>query len=124
MSNSRLYYDIKELSAGILKFRYYTDEISENFSDLKSYTKQINQPEVLPALDKIGIKNILYNINVVEFSRLFKDVEKYNDYVLELGRTDAIEANFAIAKLWGPNELQRKFIEWFENNGYSIPDGK
>ncbi len=124
MTDSRLYYDIKELSSGILKFLYYTDEISENFSDLKSYTKQINQQEVLPALDKIGIKNILYNINVVEFSRLFKDVEKYKDYVFELGRTDAIEANIAIAKLWGPSELQRKFIEWFEDNEYPIPDGK
>lgn len=122
--NSRLYYDIKELPAGILNFHYYTDEISENFTDLKSYTKQINQQEVLPALYKIGIQNMLYNINEVEFSRLLNEIEKYIDHVDELERTYPMEANIAIAKLWGPNELQRKFIEWFEKNGYAIPNGK
>jgi len=124
MKATRLYYDIKELSAGIFKFLYYTDEISENFTDLKSYTKQINQQEILPALHKIGIKNMLYNINEVEFSRLLKEIEKYKDSIDELGCTDTIEANIAIAKLWGPNELQRKFIEWFEENEYPIPKGK
>ena len=123
MINSRLYYDIKEFPTGILNFHYYTDEISDNFADLKSYIKQINQQEILPALYKIGIKNMLYNINEVEFSRLFKEVKKYKDYVDELARIEPIEANIAMAKLWGPNELQRKFIEWFENNGYSIPNG-
>jgi len=122
MSNSRLYYDIKELSTGILKFLYYTDEISDNFSDLKSYTKQLNQQKILPVLYNVGIKNMLYNMNLVEFSRLFQDVKKYKDYVLELGHTDAIEANKAIAQLWGPNELKRKFIKWFEENGYPIPN--
>ena len=99
MSNSRLYYDIKELSTGILKFLYYTDEISDNFSDLKSYTKQLNQQKILPVLYNVGIKNMLYNMNLVEFSRLFQDVKKYKDYVLELGHTDAIEANKAIVHL-------------------------
>ncbi len=122
MINSRLYYDIKELPPGILNFHYYTDEIRENFADLKSYIKQINQQEVLSTLYKIGIKNMLYNINEVEFSRLFKEVEKYKNYIDELARTEPIEANIAIAKLWGPNELQRKFIEWFKKNGYSIPN--
>ncbi len=123
MTNSRLYYDIKELSTGILKFLYYTDEISENFVDLKSYTKQINQQEVYFALYEVGIQNMLYNINTVEFSRLLKEIEKYKEHVDELERTNAIEANIAIAKLWGPSELQRKFIEWFEKNGYSVPNG-
>lgn len=121
--NSRLYYDIQELPAGILNFDYYTDEISNNFVDLKSYTKKINQQEVLSAIYTIGVKKILYNINELEFSRLFKEVEKYKDYIDELARTEPIEANIASAKLWGPNELQRKFIEWFKINGYSIPNG-
>ncbi len=124
MINSRLYYDINELPAGILRFHYYTDEISGNFSDLKTYTKQINQQEVLPALYKIGIQNMLYNINEVEFSRLLKEIEKYTDYINDLEGTYPMEANIAIAKLWGPNELQRKFIQWFEKNGYPIPNGK
>jgi hypothetical protein len=123
MINSRLYYDIKELPTGILNFHYYTDEISGNFTDLKSYTEQINQQEVLSVLYKIGIQNMLYNINEVEFSRLLKEIEKYKDNVDELERTDAVEANIAVAKLWGPSELQRKFIDWFEKNGYSIPNG-
>jgi hypothetical protein len=66
---------------------------------------------------------MLYNINEVEFSRLLKEIEKYKDNVDELERTDAVEANIAVAKLWGPSELQRKFIDWFEKNGYSIPNG-
>lgn len=123
MINSRLYYDIKEFAPGILKFHYYTDEISADFSDLKSYTKQINQQEILPALNNISIKEMLYSINEVEFSRLFEEVEKYKDYVNELACIEPIEANIASAKLWGPNELQRKFIEWFKINGYSIPNG-
>jgi hypothetical protein len=124
MINSRLYYDINELPAGILRFHYYTDEISANFTDLKTYTKQINQQEVLPALYKIGIQNMLYNINEVEFSKLVKEIEKYTDYINDLEGTYPMEANIAIAKLWGPNELQRKFIQWFEKNGYPIPNGK
>ncbi len=111
------------MEPGILNFHYYTDEISEDFADLKSYTKQINQQEILPALYKIGIRNMLYNINEVEFSRLFEEVKKYKDYVDKLARIEPIEANIASAKLWGPNELQRKFIEWFKINGYSIPNG-
>ena len=121
--NSRLYYDIQELPTGILDFHYYTDEISENFTDLKSYTKKIDQQEILPVLYKIGINNMLYNINEVEFSRLMKEIEEYKDYIDELECTYPMEANIAIAKLWGPNELQRKFVEWFEKNGYSIPNG-
>ena len=123
MINSRLYYDINELQPGLLNFHYYTDEISGNFVDLESYTKQINHHEVLSALYKIGIKKMLYNINEVEFSRLLKEVKEYKDYIEELACTEPLEANIAIAKMWGPNELQRKFIEWFENNGYSIPNG-
>lgn len=119
--NSRLYYDIQELSPGILDFYYYTNEISKNFVDLQSYITKINQQEVLSALYKIGIKNMLYNINEVEFSRLLKELENYKDYIDELGLTYPMEANIAIAKLWGPNELQRKFIEWFEKNGHSVP---
>ena len=65
---------------------------------------------------------MLYNINEVEFSRLLNEIEKYIDHVDELERTYPMEANIAIAKLWGPNELQRKFIEWFEKNGYAIPN--
>lgn len=121
--NSRLYYDIKELPTGILDFHYYTGEISENFTDLKSYTKKIDQQEILPVLYKIGINNMLYNINEVEFSRLVKEIEEYKDYIDELECTYPMEANIAIAQLWGPNELQRKFVEWFEKNGYSIPNG-
>ena len=124
MINSRLYYDINELPAGILNFHYYTDEISGNFTELKSYTKQINQKEVLPVLHKMGIQNMLYNINEVEFSRLLKELEKYTDYINELEGAYPMEANDAIAKLWGPNELQRKFIKWFEKNGYPIPNGQ
>jgi len=124
MINSRLYYDIKELPIGILNFHYYTNEISNNFVDLKSYIKKIPQQEVLLALNKIGVNNMLYNINEMEFSRLLKEVEKYKEYIDDLERTYPMEANIALAKLWGPNELQRKFIEWFEENGYSIPNGK
>lgn len=119
--NSRLYYDIQELSPGILDFYYYTNEISKNFVDLQSHITKINQQEVLSAIYKIGIKNMLYNINEVEFSRLLKELENYKDYIDELGLTYPMEANIAIAKLWGPNELQRKFIEWFEKNGHSVP---
>lgn len=119
--NSRLYYDIQELSPGILDFYYYTNEISKNFVDLQSHITKINQQEVLSALYKIGIKNMLYNINEVEFSRLLKELENYKDYIDKLGLTYPMEANIAIAKLWGPNELQRKFIEWFEKNGHSVP---
>jgi len=124
MTNSRLYYSIKELPVGILNFHYYTDEISENFVDLKSRSKKINQQEVSSILHKLGIKNMLYSINKAEFSRLVKEVAEYQDFIDKLGHTDAIEANIATSKLWGTIELKRKFIEWFEKNGYSIPNEK
>ena len=122
MINSRLYYDMKELPEGILKFHYYTDEINNDSFGLKSYAKEINQQEVLLTLNKIGVKNLLYNINEVEFSRLLNVVEKHKDYIEQLSRTDPSAANVAITKLWGPNELQRKFLDWFEKNGYTIPN--
>ncbi len=121
MINSRLYYDLQELPDGILKFQYYTDEINDNTADLKSYTKKITQQEVSSTQYKNGNKNILYNINELEFLRLLLGVEKHKDYINNLSQTDPFAANVAITKLWGPNELQRKFIEWFENNGFSIP---
>ncbi len=105
MINSRLYYDMKELPEGILKFHYYTDEINNDSFGLKSYAKEINQQEVLLTLNKIGVKNLLYNINEVEFSRLLNVVEKHKDYIKQLSRTDPSAANVAITKLWGPNEL-------------------
>lgn len=122
MISSRLYYDIKELSEGVLKFYYFTDEINENADDLKSYTKTINQKEVLSTLHKIGIKNLLYNINEVEYFRLLIEIEKYKDDINNLSLTVPSAANTEIAKLCGPNKLQRKFIDWFTNNGYPIAD--
>lgn len=120
MINSRLYYDIKELPKGILKFYYFTDEINENADDLKSYTKTINQKEVLSALYKIGIKNLLYDINEMEYFRLLIEVKKHKDDINDLSLTVPSAANIEIAKLWGPNKLQRKFNDWFEKNRYSI----
>ena len=122
MINSRLYYDMKELPEEILKFHYYTDKINNDSFDLKSYAKEINQQEVLLTLNKIGVKNLLNNINEVEFSKLLNVVEKHKDYIEQLSRTDPSAANIAITKLWGPNELQRKFLDWFEKNGYTIPN--
>lgn len=122
MINSRLYYDMQELPEGTLKFHYYTDEINTDSFNLVSYTKEINQEEVLLTLNKIGVKNLLYNINEVEFSRLLNLVEKYKDYIKQLSSTDPSAANSAITKLWGPNELQRKFLDWFKKNGYAIPN--
>ncbi len=124
MINSRLYYDIKELPTGGLNFHYYTDEISENFNDLKSYSKKVNHKEILPTLYEIGIQKMLYNINEAEFSRLLNEIEDYVDHINELECTYPMEANIALAKMWGPNELQRKFIQWFKNNGYAVPNGK
>lgn len=121
MIDSRLYYDLKELIQGILNFYYYTAEIDENSVDLKSFTKTVNQQEILSTVDKIGIKNLLFNINEAEFARFLKEVQDYKNYIEELSRTDLDAANIAFAKLWGPNELQRKFSEWFTRNGYSIP---
>lgn len=121
MLDSRLYYNMKELSEGILKFHYYTDEINQDSSDLKSYAKKINRQEMLSIFNEVEIKSVLYNINEVEYSKLLNDVEKYKDYVDKLSHTDPSAANIAITKLWGPNELQRKFLNWFKNNGYAIP---
>ena len=121
MINSRLYNDLKKLIQGTLTFSYYTAEIDVDTSQLKSYTININQEEVLSALNKIGIKNLLFNINEAEFSRFCIEYKKLMDYIEELSQTDIYAANVEIAKLWGPNELQRKFTEWFINNGYSIP---
>lgn len=121
MLDSRLYYNMKELSEGILKFHYYTDEINQDSSDLKSYAKKINRQEMLSIFNEVEIKSVLYNINEVEYSKLLNDVEKYKDYVNKLSHTDPSAANIAITKLWGPNELQRKFLNWFKNNGYAIP---
>lgn len=122
MINSRLYYDMQELPEGILKFHYYTDEINTDSFDLVSYVKEINQEEVLLILNKIGVKNLLYNINEVEFSRLLNLVEKYKDYIEQLSCTDPSAANSAITKLWGSSELQRNFLNWFKKNGYAIPN--
>ena len=122
MINSRLYYDIKELPDGILKFYYFTDEVNKNVDDLKAYTKTIHHKEVLSALYKIGIKNLLYNINEVEYLRLLVGVEKYKDDINNLSLTVPSAVNTEIAKLWGPNELQRKFLDWFTKNGYPVAD--
>ena len=120
MINSRLYYDMRELPEGILKFHYYTDEINTDSFDLKSYAKEINQQEILITLNLIGFKNLLYNINEVEYSRLLNEVEKLKNSIDKLTSTDPVAANIAFTKLWGPNELQRKFLNWFEKNGYTI----
>lgn len=112
---------MQELSDGILKFQYYTDEINDNLVDLKSYSKNIDQQEVFRIKYTQSNKDILYNINEMEFSRLLLEVEKHKDYIYNLSRTDPFAANVAITRLWGPNELHRKFIEWFEENGYPVP---
>ncbi len=121
MIDSRLYYNMKELSEGIVKFHYFTDEINKDSCDLKSYAKKINRQEMLFLINEVEIKNILYNINEVEYSKLLIDVEKYKNYIDKLSHTDPSAANIAITKLWGPNELQRKFLNWFEKSGYAIP---
>jgi len=119
--NSRLYYDLKELPAGVLKFCYYTHEMNEDAVDLKSFIKKIDRKEVLLTLNKIGIDNLLYNINEAEFLKLLMEVKEYKNHIEKLSLTDPSEANIAITKLWGPNELQRKFTAWFKNNGFTIP---
>ena len=121
MVNSRLYYDLRELIQGILNFYYYTGEMSENAVDLKSFTTKIDQQDVLSTLNKIGNKNLLFNINEAEFLRFLVEIEEYKKYIYNLSKTDPTAANFEIAKLWGPNMLHRKFSDWFTENGYSIP---
>ena len=121
MLDSRLYYGLKETQPRALKFSYYTAEIDVDTSILKSHTITINQQDVLLTLDNIGINNLLFNINEAEYARFLKEVKEYKDYIEELSRTDIFTANTEFAKLWGPNELQRKFTEWFTNNGYNIP---
>ena len=123
MINSRLYYNIKELPGGILKFYYFTYEINKNVSILKTSTKLINQQDVLYTLNKIGIKNLLYNINEVEFSRLLIEVEKHKDKISQLSLISPPTANIATKNFWGPIELQGKFMDWFGKNRFSIPDG-
>ena len=49
------------------------------------------------------------------------ELNKLKDHIENLARTDPQTANFEVAKLWGPNELQRKFQEWFEANGFEMP---
>jgi len=121
MLDSRLYYGLKETPPRAFIFSYNTAEIDVDTSDLKSYTTTINQQDVLLTVDNIGIKSLLFNINEAEYLRFLKEVKEYKDYIEELSRTDIFTANTEIAKLWGPNELQRKFTEWFTNNGYDIP---
>ena len=121
MINSRLYYDLKELPAGVLKFRYYTNEMNDDAINLKSFTKKIDRKEVLLTFNKIGIDNLLYNMNEAEFLKLLMEVKEYKNHIEKLSRTDPLEANIAITKLWGPNELQRKFTAWFKNNGFTTP---
>ena len=118
MIDSRLYYDIKELIQGVLNFYYYTAEIDIDTSELRSYTKTINQQDVQSTLDSVGTKNLLFNINEAEYARFLKEFKKYKEYIDELSQIDISAANIEFAKLWGPNELKRKFTEWFENNGY------
>ncbi len=121
MINSRLYNDLEKLMEGTLTFSYYTAEIDIDTSKLKSYTININQDEVLSTLNEIGIKNLLFNINEAEFSRFTAEFKELKEYIDELSQTDIYAANVEIAKLWGPNELQRKFTEWFDKNGHSLP---
>jgi len=121
MINSRLYYDVKELIQGILNFYYYTAEIDKNAADLKPYKKVIKHQDVLLTLYEIGNKNLLFNINEAEYLQFLTEFKKHKDYIENLSQTDPYAANIAIANLWGPNELQRKFIKWFIDNGYSIP---
>ena len=120
MIDSRLYYNVKKIMHGALNFSYYTAEIDISTSELRSYTKTIHQQDVLSTLDIIGIKNFLFNINEAEFARYLKEVKEYKNYIEELSQTDLSAANMKFAKLWGPNELQRKFTEWFTNNEYDI----
>ena len=121
MIDSRLYYDLKELVQNTLNFSYYTAEIDESASGLKSYSLSINQQEVLSTVDKIGIKNLIFNLNEAEFLRFIVEFKEHKDHIEELSQTDIATANIGYAKLWGPNELQRKFSEWFTKNGYDIP---
>ena len=121
MFDSRLYYDLIETIEGILKFSYYTSEIDYKTSKLTSYTKIINQDELLLPLRNVGHKELLYDINETEFSRFLVEFEEHKNNIEILSRTDVSSANIEFAKMWGSNELQRKFAEWFSKNGYDIP---
>lgn len=100
---------MKELPEGILKFHYYTDEINNKSFDLMTQAKEIIQHEVLLTFNKIGVKNLLYNINEVEFSRLLNEVEKHKDYIDKLSSTNPYAANIAVTKLWVQMNCKENF---------------
>lgn len=59
--------------------------------------------------NKIGVKNLLYNINEVEFSRLLNEVEKHKDYIDKLSSTNPYAANIAVTKLWVQMNCKENF---------------
>ena len=122
MSDSRLYYDIKPLNNGKVQFYYYTIEINKNVYELKSYTKCVNQKDMLLVSNIIDFNNLLNIINTAEYSRLLIELKKTKDVMDILSQNNSSTKYGVIIKLWGLRELQKKFTDWFSNNKYPIPN--
>ena len=122
MSRSRLYYNIEAQPDRKYKFCYHSTDIDEMSYQLRSFSLNVNNENVVQTVQLIGASELLSQMNESEYKNLLISIERKSNEIENLTKTDPISANKETVKMWGPKELQNKFKNWFEENGYPVPE--
>ena len=120
MFSERLYTEIED-ELGFIKLQYYSINTFTDSLDLELNSQKSNNIHIINELRKIGKKDLLYQMNEIEYLSIISKIAKVEENIRELTKTSPIEANNQLGLLLLPKILCDNFIKWFKNNGYKIP---
>ena len=120
MFSERLYTDIED-KLDFIELQYHAIITYEDSLDLELTTQKSKNSQVFNALRKIGKKDLLYQMNEIEYINLISKIALVEKKINDLTKTSPIEANNHFGQLFCSKNLCDKFINWFKNNGYKTP---
>ena len=120
MFSEILYTEIED-ELGSIKLHYYAISTYKDSLDLELITQKSNNKQVINELRNIGKKDLLYQMNEIEYLNLVSEIAVVEENIKELTKTSPIEANNQFGLLLRPKILRDDFINWFKNNDYKIP---
>ena len=120
MISARLYINIEE-NHNDVDVQYTSIKTYDDSYDIVSDSLKTNNNDVLSTLNSIEKSKLLCEMNELEFKRLNTEIEQFENKIDELKNTAPQETNNHYGLLLCSEELRKRFVSWFDDNGHKPP---
>lgn len=120
MFTERLYTEIED-KLDFINLQYYAIKAFNDSLDIELNTQKSNNSQVINSIKNNGKKDLLYQMNEIEYLNLISKIARVENEIKELTKTSPLDANNQFGLLLCAKTLCGKFINWFTDNGYKIP---